>query len=130
MTFELEAPLVHIGEIQQKTENFRIREFVLEEKKKYKKKQYSELIPFQVFNDQCEMFDSIDFQEALKHRLPLKVKFAPSGREWNGKYFLTLKAISVELTIKQSSTESLFESPMNNPPSYEPVDTSPIDLPF
>lgn len=91
MLYEAEGSLKAIFETQQKTENFRLREFVLE----IQDGQYPQEIKFQLTQDRCSLLDQ--FSEGDQ----VKVAFGLRGRSYTNKegktlYFTNLNAISIE----------------------------------
>lgn len=92
MLYEAEGTLKAIFETQQKTENFKMREFVLE----IQDGQYPQEVKFQLTQDRCTVIDQFSEGDAVK------VAFSLRGRSVNkdGKtlYFTNLNAVRVEAT--------------------------------
>lgn len=103
--FALTGRLVHIGETQQKTESFSVREFVIDTEA-----QYSSLIKFQLANDRCKLLDKYSIGNQVE------VHFNVQGRKWEkeGKdnYFVTLAAWKiVGLDAAPEPTAALTPAP-------------------
>ncbi|MEY4927908.1 MAG: hypothetical protein RI894_2344 [Bacteroidota bacterium] len=72
-SFEIEGKLHEISVTEQKTESFRLREFVLEEQDG----QYPQMIKFQMTQDRCSQLDSYKLGDQVK------VSFNLRGRAWS-----------------------------------------------
>lgn len=91
MLYEAQGTLKAIFETQQKTENFQLREFVLE----IQDGQYPQEIKFQLTQDRCSLLDK--FSEGDE----VKVAFSLRGRSYTSKegktlYFTNLNAVRIE----------------------------------
>jgi len=76
MGFHTTGKIHKISDTQQKTERFRVREFVLELSDNPRYPQY---VQFQLTGDRCENLDS--FSEGDE----VQVEFSLRGREWKGR---------------------------------------------
>ena len=85
-SFEITGKLFKKFEMEQKTQSFSAREFVLE----VNDSNYMQLIKFQLTQDRCGLLDPFDEGKEIK------VYFDLRGREWNGKYFTNLNAWKLE----------------------------------
>lgn len=83
MSFQVMGNLHHIGDIEQKTDSFLAREFVIEVNQN---SNYPQLIKFQLVQDRCGLVDNYQVGQEIT------VHFDLRGREWNGKYFTNLNA--------------------------------------
>ena len=96
-SFDITAPIHHIGQVQQVTEKFRKRDLVLLLDAGTK---WPQMVPFTVSGDRCERLD--DFREGET----VKVTFNLRGREWskNGttKFFGELAAFKIDLVGDKS----------------------------
>lgn len=85
MSFQAEGVLKKVFDVEQKSERFQAREFVIETEE-----QYPQFVKFQLVQDKCNLID--DHNEGDR----LKVSFDLRGREWQGKYFTNLHAWKIE----------------------------------
>ena len=85
MAFQVEGKLHKIFDVEQKSERFQAREFVIETEE-----QYPQFIKFQLVQDKCELIDAHNEGEKIN------VHFDLRGREWNDKFFTNLNAWRVE----------------------------------
>jgi|TARA_R110000765_G_scaffold147978_1_gene250469 hypothetical protein len=119
MAFEATGTLYKISDVQQITDSFRKREFVLE----MIDGAYTQLIPFQLTQDNCVKVDDM---------LPgteVKVTFNLRGREWinkegNAKYFGSLDAWKVDRVAHETP------APAATPQREAAPTASNDDLPF
>ena len=115
--------IVEIFEIQQVTDSFKKREFVIEYAENPK---YSEFIKFELIQDKCSEMDECSVGDEIN------VEFNLRGRKWTDpkgqtKYFNSLQAWKVGTTPKSA--------PENPPTSTEEPDwlsteSNDGDLPF
>lgn len=71
-----------VYDAEQKTEKFRIREFVI----KIPSPHYEQYGKFQLTNDRCDLIEPYDTGDEIE------VYFDIHGREWNGNYYTNLNA--------------------------------------
>jgi hypothetical protein len=94
MQYELTGKLVFKTETQQRTEKFKVREFVVEVTEEVKDKAYSQLIKLQASNERTSVLDDINIGDEVK------VHFNLRGSKWekDGKtsYFTNLDAWKIE----------------------------------
>jgi len=100
MSFEINGRLTEIFEIQQISDKFQKREFILETKETSGSgSEFVEHIKFQALQDKCSMLDSLHTDDIVK------VSFNLKGRKWekDGRisYFTNLDAWRIE---KEQST--------------------------
>jgi len=121
-SFEAEGTLYKKENTQQITDTFKKREFVIE----IVDGTYTQLVKFQLVQDNCNKLDGMKKDE------PVKVTFNLRGREWTDpkgevKYFNSLDAWKVErIGAQQSQPEPQQETQITN----APVNDSGDDLPF
>ncbi|MEQ8909972.1 MAG: DUF3127 domain-containing protein [Vicingaceae bacterium] len=134
MSFELEGKLVEKFDVQQVSDAFKKREFVVETTEEGGGRVFTEHIKFQLIQDKCSLIDAVNVNQ------PVKVSFNIKGRKWekNGKvsYFTNLDAWRVE-AVSENAGGSGSTPP---PPSEEPptsfntadisADDDDDDLPF
>ncbi|MFT5165633.1 MAG: single-strand DNA-binding protein [Saprospiraceae bacterium] len=126
MAFDIEGKLFKKFDIQQVTDSFRKREFVIE----IQDGAYPQLIKFQMTQSNCEKLDS--FAEDNQ----IKVTFSLKGREYtkDGKtsYFTNLDAWRVEKiggeTSSPSATTKAFPDAADEPAAMDTPGSD--DLPF
>ena len=112
MSFEIKGRLAEICVIQQISDKFQKREFILEIKETSSGGfEFVEYIKFQAVQDKCGMLDSLQTDDMVK------VSFNLKGRKWekDGKvsYFTNLDAWRIE---KEQSTN---ESPITPAPEIQ-----------
>ena len=79
----------HIGEAKQVSEKMNLREFVLSIGDKY-----PQLVQFQAVNERVRFLDN------AKPGQECEVKFDLRGREYNGKYYVSLNAWDIRIEAK------------------------------
>ena len=126
--FEAEGKLYKKMDIQQVTDTFKKREFVVE----MVDGAYTQLVKFQMVQNNCEKLDGFNEGDEVK------VTFNLRGREWTSpqgevKYFSTLDAWKIDsqtgTSVKQAAPASAptnIPSPTDAPPAAQSND----DLPF
>ena len=92
MGMEVSGKLHVVGDVQQITERFRKREFVLELAENAK---YPQFVSFQLTGDRCENLDGLEVGNEVR------VEFSLRGREWTSpkgdvKYFNSLDVWSID----------------------------------
>ena len=80
----MNASIKSIGETQSFGEKFQKREFVVETDE-----QYPETLKLEFINDQCDALDTYSVGEVIT------VAFVPKGNEYQGKYYVQLRAIAI-----------------------------------
>lgn len=117
--YTLKGTLKVIGPVQQISDSFRKRDFVVEDASG----QYAQLIQFQAVQDRVELLDKLVTGQ------PVEVVFFLRGREWTNpkdgqvKYFNSLDAWKVEALIDQPKGKTA-----NNAETH--VAEEDDDLPF
>jgi hypothetical protein len=109
MGYEISGRLHVLFDAEQKTERFRMREFVLE----LPDSRYPQYILFQLTGDRCEALDAFAKGDEVK------LEFSLRGREWTSpsgdiRYFNSLDVWQIE---KNADAPSREEEP---PPPEEP----------
>ena len=94
MSFELAGILIEKFDIQQVSDAFRKREFVIEKTENQGGKEFTDHIKFQLTQDRCSLIDAINIQDEIR------VSFNVRGRRWvkdgNVSYFTNLEAWRIE----------------------------------
>ena len=124
MSFELTGKLIEKLDIQQITDSFQKREFVVEKTENANGRDFVETIKFQLTQDRCDLI------EKFQLNTDIKVQFNIKGRKWekngNVSYFTNLEAWRIESADQSMNT--------NIPPPQTEVDIPPPpeeeDLPF
>ncbi len=124
MSFELTGRLIEKLDIQQITDSFQKREFVVEKTENANGRDFVETIKFQLTQDRCDLI------EKFQLNTDIKVQFNIKGRKWekngNVSYFTNLEAWRIESADQSMNT--------NTPPPQTEVDIPPPpeeeDLPF
>lgn len=86
MSLEVEGVIHAIFDTENKTAQFRSREFVIQTPG-----EYPQYVKFQVVQDRCDGLDQLNKGDKVK------VWFDLRGREWQGKYFTNLNAWRIDL---------------------------------
>jgi hypothetical protein len=118
MSFELEGKLIEKFDVQQVSDSFKKREFVVETTEEGGGRVFTEQIKFQLIQDKTSLIDDLPVNSDVK------VSFNLKGRRWekdgNVNYFTNLDAWRVE-------AKSAAASPSQGavpPPSQEPAPNS------
>jgi single-strand DNA-binding protein len=125
MSYEAEGKLHKKLDVQQVTDSFKKREFVIE----VEDGAYSQLIKFQLTQANCDKLD------AFKEGSPIKVAFSIKGREYtkDGKttYFTNLEAWRLDVPGKQANAPAPAVASAGAFPSVADEPSAPDDdLPF
>jgi len=121
MSYEVTGKLIFKSETIQRTEKFKVRDFVLEQTEESNGKTFTNVIKLQASQNKAELLDPINIGDELK------VQFNLRGSKWDkdGKtsYFTNLDAWKIEIVSKgaQTKTPAITEAEV-----VEEVD----DLPF
>lgn len=119
MQYELTGKLFEIYDTIQRTEKFKVREFVVEVTETIKDKPFSQFIKFQASNERTSVLDNMSIGDEVK------VHFNIKGSKWekDGKvsFFINLDAWKIETLSKAAKKEFIEEAEL-----VEPAD----DLPF
>jgi Protein of unknown function (DUF3127). len=133
---KITGQVYHVGEVEQVSEKFRKREFVIKTAD-----QYPQFVLIQVVNDRCELLDSLRLNDNVDAFINIR------GREWtdrNGarKFFNTLEAWQVTFASISNRPEVQAPpipqqpAPIQQQPqqqtNYDPLGLTrnPNDLPF
>ena len=124
MAYELVGKLISKGEINQRTETFKVREFVVEKSEDVGGRQIVNYVKFQCTQDKTAMPDRFNIGDDLK------VSFNLRGTRWEkeGKvsYFTNLDAWRIESVKLGQDNGTAAEVNYNDIPPSDIVD----DLPF
>jgi hypothetical protein len=94
MNFEIEGKLIEKYDIEQVTDSFKKREFVIEKTTTGSGKEFIDTIKFQLIQDKCDQLNSLKIGDTIK------VFFNIKGRKWmkNGQtsYFNNLEAWKID----------------------------------
>lgn len=115
-SFTITGKLIKRGEVEQVTDSFTRREFVIE----VQDGQYPQFVKFQCVQDRTAIVSGFKKDDQIK------VHFDLRGREWNGKYFTNLNAWRVEATTGPPPAPEPTTKP-------EPANTGTVEddeLPF
>ncbi|MEK7256568.1 MAG: DUF3127 domain-containing protein [Bacteroidota bacterium] len=119
--FEIEGKLHRKFDVENKSQTFQAREFVIE----VPDGNYPQFIKFQLTQDRCALLDNYKEGEMMKVHFELK------GREWQGKYFTNLSAWRLEKSSASAAAPALPPAAAHDFPTAadEPVHAHG-DLPF
>jgi uncharacterized lipoprotein len=124
MSFELTGKLIEKYNVQQVSDKFRKREFVIEKSENTNGMVFTDYVKFQLSQDRCNLIDNVSLKEEIK------VTFNVKGNRWekDGKvsYFVNLEAWKVE---KLQKTQAMPEAPEFNANDIPPEEATD-DLPF
>jgi len=124
MNFEINGKLIVKDDVQQISDRFKKREFVIEVENE-RNSDWNDFIKFQLTQDRCDLLETVSLYENIK------VSFNIRGRKWekDGKinYFSNLEAWRIEKM-------ATGQSPVPDMPEYNQADVPPTaqedDLPF
>ncbi|MCD8529280.1 MAG: DUF3127 domain-containing protein [Chitinophagales bacterium] len=85
MALDINGKLHKVFDIEQKTDTFKTREFVIQTDG-----EYPQFVKFQITQDRVSLVDNFNEGDVIK------VHFDLRGREWQGKYFTNLNAWKIE----------------------------------
>ena len=123
MAYQIIGKLYSIGQTEQKTDKFSVREFVIHVEKFSKKRDESYYVKFQVINAKCDELDGRNFQDALKYGMNVRVDFeiggfqAKDGRIWNNLKAISITPIGIQTTI-DTPAEPVATYPIHQKPAY------------
>jgi hypothetical protein len=128
MTFELTGKVIDVSPVQQRSDKFRKREFVIEVAEQNSEgREFVDYIKFQCIQDRSDLIDENFLNEMVK------VSFNIKGNRWEkeGKvnYFTNLDAWRIEKTQTGNSADGDLTPPPlldDLPPENQEMD----DLPF
>lgn len=120
MNYELNGKLYHKTATQQKTESFKVREFVLEQSEEVNGKTYTNYVKLQASQNKADLLDDANEGDELKVNFNIR----GSKREKDGKtsYFTNLDAWKIEVVGKGAKKPAITEA--------EVVEEEGDDLPF
>ncbi|MCH7658716.1 MAG: DUF3127 domain-containing protein [Bacteroidetes bacterium] len=124
MSFELSGILILKGELQQISNKFRKREFVIEKKETNQNQEFVDYVKFQLTQDRCDLVEPFEINDKIK------ISFNIRGNRWEkeGKvnYFTNLDAWRIEKTVE--AEEEIPPPPPEDDLSPPPEELN--DLPF
>ena len=127
MAFEVAGKVIDISPVNQVSEKFRKREFVIEKTETGGASVFIDYIKFQLLQDKCDIINESFMNENVRIWFNLK------GNKWerDGKisYFTNLDAWRIEKISSEAAASGYNEAP---PPSFEdiPPEDEISDLPF
>lgn len=123
-SFKITGLLHSVDATEKKKENFQVRKFRIS----FMDGKYEKTPEFQAVNDRCDMLDNYAEGEMVT------VHFEIDGREWQGKYFTSLKAWKIERIAPEQPVQPRPQSVKPHTPApVAPGDEMPgadDDLPF
>jgi hypothetical protein len=126
MPYEITGKVIEVMPVNQMSDKFRKREFVIEKKESGGGAVFIDYIKFQLVQDKCELVN-----ESFLHD-EIKVWFNIRGNKWerDGKlnYFTNLDAWKIERS--SSSGREQPESKTPRPEDFPPENEELSDLPF
>lgn len=126
MAFEITGKVIEVMPVNQVSDKFRKREFVLEKKETGGGSVFIDFIKFQLVQDKCELINESFIQEEVK------VWFNIRGNRWerDGKvnYFTNLDAWKIERASAQGNDQQGGRAPRQD--DFPPESDELSDLPF
>jgi hypothetical protein len=126
MAFEISGKIIDISPVNQVSDKFRKREFVIEKKESGGGAVFIDYIKFQLIQDKCDLINESYLNEEVKIFFNLK------GNKWerDGKinYFTNLDAWKIERGSSQGRDQNMPSNPQleDMPPDNDELS----DLPF
>lgn len=129
MAFDINGKVIEISPVNQVSEKFRKREFVLERKENSQAGLFIDYIKFQLLQDRCDIINESFLNEDVK------VTFNIKGNRWekDGKvsYFTNLDAWKIERVSTAASAVSNRTDDVHAQPSDDSQGINDLDdLPF
>ena len=116
----IEGRIIHLGQVEQKSDKFRMRIIVIETADKYPQQ-----IPVQFTNANVDKSDSLKLGDAVTISCNIR------GREYGGKWYISLDAWRIEATAQSTPVTPLPAIGQNVSKALPPiVDNNIDDLPF
>jgi hypothetical protein len=126
MAFEITGKVIDIAPVNQVSDKFRKREFVIEKKETGNTGLFIDYIKFQLIQDKCDLINESFLNTEVK------VSFNLKGNKWerSGKvsYFTNLDAWKIERIQAQGIDQNT--PPHNVPEEFPPEADELSDLPF
>ncbi|MCT4603128.1 MAG: DUF3127 domain-containing protein [Marinifilum sp.] len=123
MNFEINGKVIVKDDVQQISDRFKKREFVIEVENE-RNSDWNDFIKFQLTQDRCDLLEPISLNEEIK------VSFNIRGRKWekDGKvnYFSNLEAWRIEKVQAEAAIPEMPEFTADDVPPAPEED----DLPF
>ena len=129
MSYELSGKLIEKFDTIQRTESFKVREFVVEKSEDVNGKVITNFIKFQSVQDRTGIIDRVNIGDEIK------VSFNIRGTKWqkDGRtsYFSNLDAWRVEQVLRPEKESASADDDFETLDSYTSSPQQPIDdLPF
>ena len=123
-TLEIQGTIIKIGETQQKSETFKMRQFILQTDE-----QYSQKLPIQFVNDNVTKLDGCQLGDQVVVGINVRGSEYADRNTGEMKYFVNLSAWRI-LKIEPTHTDHL-----QGPAAYDPAqaqidEPTGSDLPF
>lgn len=116
----IEGRIIHLGQVEQKSDKFRMRIVVVKTDG-----QYPQQIPVQFTNANVEKADSLKLGDSVTISCNIR------GREYGGKWYISLDAWRIEATAQSTPVTPLPAIGQNVSNAIPPiVDNLSEDLPF
>ena len=127
MSYEVTGKLVAVYDTVQRTETFKVREFVIEKSEEISGRVITNFIKFQCIQDKTEMPGKYKLGEEVKVQFNLKGN--RSERDGRVNYFTNLDAWRMESANMMQTAANQTASHSSMPPDNVPTEV-PDDLPF
>ena len=108
MSYEIQGYLYKKFDTVNKTDSFKVRDFVIKTEG-----EYPQFVKIQLSQDKCQLIDEI--HEGWK----VKAFFNIKGNEWQDKFFITLAAWKVTVEGRTTSTGGVHPGYGNSPSNVE-----------
>jgi len=130
--FDIQGDIIHIGDIQQITDTFKKREFVIEVKKEFNGNVYSDFIKFQMTQDRVGLTDDYKVNEAVRVSFNIRGNKYTSKKDGSTGYITNLEAWRLERMSAQAAAAPTAPPVVNNTADIVSAADKPAedDLPF
>ena len=130
-SFELSGKLIEKYDVQQITDSFKKREFVVEVFKEISGNTYSDMIKFQITQDRVNIIDQLQVGNDVKVSFNIRGSKYTSKKDGTTGYITNLEAWRVESGAASSGASAASNAPAQEKTSQDIVSSgNEDDLPF
>lgn len=123
MSYDVSGKLYEVSEINQISDTFKKREFIIEVENPNLQFQRTDYLKFQLTQDRCELIDAYSTGEMMK------VSFNLRGNKWEKEgrvsYFTNLEAWRIEKVSAEAPATGGQEAPFPNPAQQQEASSQP-----
>jgi len=131
--FDITGEIVHKGEVQQITETFKKREFVIEVKKEFNGNVYSDFIKFQMTQDRVGLVDDYQMGNNVRVSFNIRGNKYTSKKDGSTGFITNLEAWRIERMGAEASAgapAAAAAQPKNDADIVSAAKQTEDDLPF